>query len=77
MVTLERYLYLLGQHKNSQVYSIAREVCKYVAHKADLCLSLRPSEVAAIAMTLALNVCCDANMCKMLKINGPLLTPPS
>jgi len=77
MVTLERYLYLLGHHKNAQVYSIAREVCKYIAHKADLCLMMRPSEVAAIAATIALNVSCDANLCKALKVNGPSLSAPS
>ena len=73
MVTLERYLYLLGFHKNTQVYYVAREVSKYVAHKADLCLTLRPSEVAAIAATLALNVLSDAKVCKALKIDCPLI----
>lgn len=64
MQSLERYLHLMGHLGTRQIVYLSRQFCKFAAHKAELCLVWRPSEIAAAALTLALNVSSSAAICE-------------
>ena len=43
---------------------------KFAAHKAEFCLEYKPSEIAAIAVSLVLNVCSNMQVCKNLNLGA-------
>ena len=56
LVTLERYLQVLGLHKYPKLLNVCQEVCRFTAYKAEFSLRYKPSVVAALAVTISINV---------------------
>jgi hypothetical protein len=50
----------------ASVEYLCKEFCKFAALRAELCLELKQSEVAAAALTLALNVLTSVHLCQLL-----------
>lgn len=53
--TMERYLRVMGYNKNKEVDRLARSILKYHIRTASL-LNYRPSQVAACAVIIAINI---------------------
>lgn len=56
----------MGLADVASVEYLCKEFCKFAALRAELCLELKQSEVAAAVLTLALNVLTSVHLCKVL-----------
>ena len=68
LISLERYLHVLGMSNQPKLLQICKEICRFAAYKAEIQLRFKPSEIAVIALTLAINVVTRPTLCKALKV---------
>jgi len=61
---MERYLRVLGYHKNDKVIKLCREILRQQIKQADF-LNYRPSQVAACAVQVAINMYQNSQLTSM------------
>ena len=81
---LDRYVRLLGLEHEPLVIRVARELCRSMTTDCQLFLTLRPSDLAAASLVLALNITQSSAVCKQIgiqslkgKVNPPSSSPLS
>lgn len=76
---LDRYVRVMGLEHEPLVIRVARELCRSMTTDCKLFLTLRPSELAAASLVIALNFTQSPSVCKQIGI-APLqgkVNPPS
>lgn len=66
---LDRYVRMMGLESEPLVLCVSRELCRSLTTDTKLFLTLRPSEVAAAALLMTLNLSQNSKVCKAIGIN--------
>ena len=76
LISVERYLFALGYHKSANVLRLCEHICSISAMHQEIYLNLRPTEIAAISVSLVLNMLTSEKVCEILGSKKLRIQPP-